>query len=36
MIHIDNLIKIFSLIYKLSQIVIILEKEYINIKYLIL
>lgn len=35
MIHIDNLIKIFSLIYKLSQIVI-LEKEYINIKYLIL
>lgn len=36
MIHIDNLIKIFSLNYKLSQIVINLEKEYINIKYLIL
>lgn len=36
MIHIDNLIKIFSLNYKLSQIVINLEKKYINIKYLIL
>lgn len=36
MIQLDNLIKIFSLIYKLSQIVIILEEEYINIKYLIL
>lgn len=36
MIHIDNLIKIFSLNYKLSQIVVNLEKEYINIKYLIL
>lgn len=36
MIQLGNLIKIFSLIYKLSQIVIILEEEYINIKYLIL